>query len=748
MIDNIQHEAPLGKSHHQTLCFTLNCYAVKQVPKRERLNFSKGDYDKLRATVEAANISDRIKDMNVADSWSLLKDTVVAAVNTCVPKVKLSGSKKKTQWMNSAVLAKLKVKKQAYKRYLQTRDGADYLLYTRARNQAKSSCRSAVKNFEKNVAKNAKQNPKAFFSYARSKSRTNEGISDLKVDQRKVTSDEGKANVLNQFFSSVFTDEDLSSFPDCEERTVDSKLLNIDISEEVVLKRLIALNPNKSCGPDGFHPRLLRELASELAGPLTVFFQKTLSEGVLPPDWKEAQVKPLFKKGDKSSPGNYRPVSLTSVVCKLMESIVRDRVIDHLTVNNLLSECQHGFIAGRSCTTNLLSTLDDWTRILDEGEPVDAVYLDFAKAFDSVPHERMLRKVQALGIGGNVLQWIRDFLVGRRQRVSVNGTVSDWAAVRSGVPQGSVLGPVLFVAFINDLPDVVSSLCSMYADDTKVYGAAENVSKLQDDLDRLVDWADTWQLRFNADKCNVLHLGKNNKQQSYDMRKHGSSDKKTLGKSSLEKDLGVHVDKDLRFSQHIETQVNKANKLLGLIRRSYEYLDGESMKMLFIALVRPHLEFGNVVWSPKLEKDKQLVESVQRRATKIIPGLKNKTYEERLKHMKLPSLSYRRLRGDLIEVYKYTHGIYKIPNKLLELETRNNTRGHAYKLKKLRCNTTLRQHFFTSRVTDSWNSLPNAVVEAQSLNSFKNRLDAVLGNYMYSIDVPPTALDLIKRSVN
>jgi hypothetical protein len=171
------------------------------VPKRERLNFSKGDYDKLRATVEAANISDHIKDMNVADSWSLLKDTVMAAVNTCVPKVKLSGGKKKTQWMNSAVLAKLKVKKQAYKRYLQTRDGADYLLYTRARNQAKSSCRSAVKNFEKNVAKNAKQNPKAFFSYARSKSRTNEGISDLKVDQRKVTSDEEKANVLNQFLA-------------------------------------------------------------------------------------------------------------------------------------------------------------------------------------------------------------------------------------------------------------------------------------------------------------------------------------------------------------------------------------------------------------------------------------------------------------------------------------------------------------------------------------------------------------------
>ena len=213
--------------------------------------------------------------------------------------------------------------------------------------------------------------------YASSKCKTNDGISDLKVDQRKISSDEGKANVLNQFFSSVFTDEDLNSIPDIEERPVGSKLTGFEIHEEEVLKRLVALNPNKSCGPDGFHPRLLKELATILAGPLTVFFQKTLNEETLPSDWKEAQVTPLFKKGDKSSPGNYRPVSLTSVVCKVMESVVRDRIIYHLAVNHLLSDYQHGFIAGRSCTTNLLSTLNDWTRLLDEREPVDAVYLNF-----------------------------------------------------------------------------------------------------------------------------------------------------------------------------------------------------------------------------------------------------------------------------------------------------------------------------------------------------------------------------------
>jgi hypothetical protein len=424
-----------------------------------------------------------------------------------------------------------------------------------------------------------------------------------------------------------------------------------------------------------------------------------------------------------------------------MESVVRDRLIDHLNVNNLLSDCQHGFIAGRSCTTNLLSTLNEWTRLLDEREPVDAVYLDFAKAFDSVPHERLLRKLKSLGIESNVLKWIKDFLVGRRQRVSINGTVSDWASVRSGVPQGSVLGPVLFIAFINDLPEAVSSVCSMYADDTKVYNTVRNTSQqlqLQDDLDSLVDWADKWQLRFNADKCKVIHLGKNNEQQDYSMRRHGCNDRVMMSKSTMEKDLGVNVDNELKFSKHIEAQVNKANKRLGLIRRSYEYIDAEAMKLLFVAVVRPNLEFGNAVWSPKLEKDKNLVESVQRRATRIIPGLKGKPYEERLKIMKLPSLRYRRLRGDLIEVYKYTHGLYKVPEGLLEFETRTNTRGHGYKLKKLRCNTSMRQHFFSLRVTDMWNSLPDSIVDAPSVNAFKNRLDEAMQDHMFSLEMPST----------
>ena len=222
------------------------------------------------------------------------------------------------------------------------------------------------------------------------------------------------------------------------------------------------------------------------------------------------------------------------------------------------------------------------------------------------------------------------------------------------------------------------------------------------------------------------------------MRKHGSKETTDLQETTLEKDLGVHMDSELKFSQHLERQVNKANRLLGLIRRSFDYLDGDTMKLLFAALVRPHLEFGNCVWAPYLEKDKKLIEGVLRRATKVVGGLKDLSYEQRLKRIGLPSMVYRRLRGDMIETYKFTHCLYATQDRLFTIDTKSVTRGHSYKLLKPRVETTLRQNFFTQRVIERWNSLPANVVEAPSVNAFKNRLDAVMSSYMHSVEVPPT----------
>ena len=739
MIDKVTHSAPLGKSHHQSLFFNYMCYTSKSKCSSKKFVFSKGDYEALRTILNSQNIIEKITDLKVEEAWSVFSDVLVQAMTKCIPKVTPGNGPKRRKplWMNDTALKKVKKKNQAFKRYMETREGNDYLKYAQARNQAKKSCRQAVKDFEMSVAREAKKNPKAFFAYARSKMKTQEGVSDLTEGDQKVSSDSGKANVLNKFFCSVFTEERTDDVPQCADRDFDVPLTDIVFQTDKVLKLLKALDPSKSMGPDGIHPRVLKESAEVLAEPLALIFTKSLAEGKLPEQWKEANVTPLFKKGDKSKPGNYRPVSLTCVLCKVMESLIRDSVIEHLEKNSLLSKHQHGFVAGRSCTTNLLAVLEDWTSSLDDGIPVDAIYLDFAKAFDSVPHKRLVNKMSAYGIKGNVLSWITDFLVGRRQRVSVNGSLSDWACVDSGVPQGSVLGPVCFVLFINDLPEATSNTSEMYADDTKLYGKIASEAdrdRLQADVDNLVDWADTWQLRFNSGKCKVLHLGNRNNQFNYSMRSHGSLERIVLEKSELEKDLGVHVDSDLKFSKHVEIQVNKANRLLGLIRRSYEHLDCASMKTLFTALVRPHLEFGNVAWSPRLEKDKALIEGVLRRATRIIPGLKDLSYEERLQAMGIPSMSHRRARGDMIEVYKYTHGIYKVADPLLVLDTEKCTRGHSYKLEKQRCNTTARQTFFTKRVVDTWNKLPEQTVSAKDLNSFKNSLDQHWKAYRFSID--------------
>ena len=597
--------------------------------------------------------------------------------------------------------------------------------------------RARSNKYEKEIALQAKKNPKAFYKYVNSKVKTRGSIGNLASESGGIISEDGqKAQAFNDAFASVFTREDLINVPAVEARDPLSQLSKIVISEEKVRKVLKNLRPDKSPGPDNIHPRILKECADELAGPLATLFRNTMELGELPREWKDAHVTPVYKKGLRSSANNYRPISLTSVCCKVLEKLIRDAILDHMLQNKFLSDKQHGFIHGRSCTTQLLKVIDLWTEILDQGGAIDSVYLDFAKAFDTVPHERLLVKLASYGIGGQVLKWIRHFLTGRRQRVAVAGTFSTWVDVLSGVPQGSVLGPILFVCFINDMPDVVKSFVYMYADDSKIFSRVDFIyeaESLQKDLDCLQDWESKWQLRFNVDKCKVMHLGgSHNNHVKYYMKGN------VLQETVEEKDLGVWVSNDLKFSTHVAKSVNKANQVLGLIRRSFTYLDCQLMRLLFTALVRPHLEYGNVIWHPFLQKDIQMIEKVQHRATRMVPGLAKQRYEDRLKQMNLPSLAYRRLRGDVIEVYKYLHGIYNVDcTQILPCHKTAGpvTRGHSKKLEKRDCRGRLRANVLGYRIVNLWNSLPENVVSAESVNCLKGRFDRLSGGRRFCEDL-------------
>ena len=435
----------------------------------------------------------------------------------------------------------------------------------------------------------------------------------------------------------------------------------------------------------------------------------------------------------RGAPENYRPISITSVISKIMESIVRDAIVAHMVKNNLLTDHQHGFVPGRDCMTQLLLSLEDWTNMIENSEAFDVIYTDFAKAFDSVAHERLMVKLENIGVKGDLLKWIYSFLCGRTQCVKVNGIRSRWKKVLSGIPQGSVIGPLLFVIFINDMPEEVKfNVCKLFADDCKLYGRVSTLgeNKMQFDLSNLENWSKNWQLPFNASKCKVMHFGRQNPKHSYHLNDH------VLESMHSEKDLGVFIDDQLKFHVHTAAGAKKANQILGVVKKSYRTRDPTTMATLYKHMVRPHLEYGNTIWGPFYKDDIKTVEAIQRRATKLVNSLRDKPYEERLEALKLPSLVYRRKRGDMIQMYKIVNGLVRIDSNLLFTPAMiSHTRGHSQKVFKSHAVKLARNNSFSQRVVSNWNRLPTNVIEAPSINTFKNRLDKFWEDIHYDTTV-------------
>ena len=740
-LSHVVFDPPLGMSHHATIKFHIN-YEDDIVPDNKshsvkKFLVSKGNYEGLRQNLKAVDFS-FIQTNSVEDSWKNIKKIILDSMHANIPykNCSLKQGRKQTP-VPQSILEKIRIKRRCYKIFKQYRTEDNYKAYAKARNQVRWNSRKLVKLREKELAKDAKLNPKRFFQYVSNRTKPKESVANLKYEGGLTSSDIEKADVLNKFFASVFTTETEEPIPPISHHNV-TPTCDVTVTVKQMEKALRELNPAKSPGPDEIHPKVLHEACSELAEPLKLLFDRTLVEGKLPLDWKKAEVKPIFKKGDRSNPGNYRPVSLTSLVCKLFEGFIRDSLCDHLTSHSLLSEAQFGFTKGRSCVTQLLATTKDWIVSLDEGCPVDALYLDFRKAFDTVPHTRLLTKLKSYGIGGNLLNWVTDFLSGRSQFVNINNSTSGQINVTSGVPQGSVIGPTLFIYFINDLPSRVNCPIKIFADDTKIYlniNSDESRNILQKNLDALIEWTNEWLLKFNDDKCHVVHIGKNNPCYQYHI--HNKDVTTKLSISIAEKDLGVTIDPLLDFENHINQIVKKANRISGLVTHVIHNRVKEIMVPLFKALVRPIIEYAAPVWSPRLKKHIELLESVQRKFTKKIIGLQDLEYPDRLRDLRLPSLTYRRLRGDLIEVYKIFNNFYDsitTGNLLTSLHV-GVTRGHKFKLTKVTTKSSSLQHFFSNRIINHWNSLPIAAVEASTVNTFKNHIDKFFRPIIYSTNI-------------
>jgi hypothetical protein len=690
-------------------------------------------------------------------SVSVCYETLIRIYRECLSSFvpKSNGKRSNEQpWIDRQAKAALRAKHEMFYSNSFRRDDQSRKEFNKACATVKKEIKRSIDKYELELVERSKRAPKILFSYVNRKQKVKPHIRALKgQDGQTVTDTQGIVRVLNDQFKSVFVDECTSTIPEFGKRTdfvcKENKLID-NINRDRVLKLLKGLDASKAMGVDEIHPAVLKNAAEGFVAPLLYIFRLSFETGCLPWQWSVANVSPIYKGGSKLDPSNYRPVPLTSITCKMFETILRDAIVEHLVSNRLICDEQHGFVPKKSCVTNLLETLDVLTFEMAKGKPLAVVYLDFAKAFDKVPHQRLLLKLKSYGITGKLYDWIEAFLRNRKQRVVAGTENAEWVEVTSGVPQGSVLGPILFIIFINDLPGVVKNIFKMYADDSKIISNVQDVEhrvQLQKDLDCVVKWCNDWSMELNCKKCKIIHFGNqqvlNGNMSTYSMVKNGTTHQ--LQESECERDLGILVEPGMKWKAQVQASVNKASRILGLLKNTFESREIELWKQLYTTYIRPHLEFAVAAWNPPNVAEIAALERVQRRATRIPSQLKGLSYEARLGKLSLTTLDTRRKRGDLIQFYKLMNHLEEIKwhrKPVLNIaETTNETpalrpRSHNKRVRSQSfCSREIndycssvssRMHYFSNRVSGPWNSLTHKAANAENLNQFKARVDELL----------------------
>ena len=549
-------------------------------------------------------------------------------------------------------------------------------------------------------------------------------ISTLVVNGQHISDTREKADVLNNYFESVFTKENLSNIPimDPTNSFMTPGMSDISFSIDGIQHQLSKLDANKAKGPDNISPYILKHCAIEISPVLRVIFTQSLHTATLPSDWLQANICPVYKKGSRTNASNYRPISLTSTCSKIMEHILYHSIMEYLNSNNVLIDNQHGFRSHHSCVTQLISLVEDLSYAMDHQKQTDVILLDFAKAFDSVPHQRLLVKLRHYGIHDNICKWIGTWLTHRSQKVVLDGVSSDSKPVHSGVPQGTVLGSLMFLIYINDITEHITSSLRLFADDCLLYriiATEEDTIQLQHDLNQLSTWATKWQLRFNVAKCTIMRFTRSLSPVvfNYNLNDH------SLSTSAQHPYLGILLDNKLSWSSHTKHIITKANKTLNFLKRNLNSCSSSVKASAYLTLVRPSMEYAAAVWDPYHHNDILQLEKVQRRAARWVLNDYNRysSVTAMLQQLSWPSLESRRKIFRLQTLFKIIHHDYAllIPYYYLPM-TRSTRQYHPRRFILPNSNTLFYQQSFYSRTIHDWNNLPSSLIDCDDNGQFMN----------------------------
>lgn len=707
------------------------------------LNLQKADYAKINSHLESIDW-DVLISMCTPDEFPELLRLTILQVCTIYAPLKSEQSNKVNPFLrnrNTLRRRKRKIKPQieGIKAKNPTSQKLTRLLAElyEIDQKIKESVNSQRKEKERKAVIKIINNPRYFYSYCKKfrKQQTSVGPllnhkGDLEHDPKKM------ADILKDQYSSVFSD------PSCPKKkppnikaTINNTLENITFCCDDIIKAINEINENSACGDEDIPAVILKQCKTSLAYPILKIWEESLHRGYVPKTFKKQIITPVHKKSSKAEPANYRPIALTSHLIKIFERILRNHIVHHLESNNLICNNQHGFRKHRSCLTQLLTHIDIILQNFLNNQETDVIYLDYAKAFDKVDHQLLLKKLHAYGIRGKLLMWLNSYLTNRWQTVVINGQHSLPAKVISGVPQGTVLGPVLFILYLNDLECCIQhSIISSFADDTRLKRAInteQDTSFLQSDLDNSITWSEANNMKLHQNKFElVIHSTGNTKlleelPYSHEFREYHTKDSSTITPSDSVTDLGIRITPDISWSPHISDISEDCRKMVSWILSVFSDRSTETMVPLFRTLVRSRTEYCCPLWNTSKLEDIKRLEAVQRTFTAKIAEVKHLSYWDRLKSLKLMSLQRRRERYVIIHVYKILHDL--APNDIGLQFYETSRRGVCCKVPPLVKSS---KQQYQSKYDDSFhvfgaklfNLVPKNIKKKKSLNSFKASL--------------------------